>query len=324
MSYAGNSVLDQSDKSDGTRKISVVIPVYFNEQSLPHLFEALIDIERSLLEKNINMELIFVDDGSGDGSLRELLKIKGLRKNTRVIKLTKNFGAAHAYKTGLHLVTGDCFVGLAADLQDPPELILTMVDKWLQGKKYIICKRTSRDDPAISKLFAFIFYKLVRFFVVENYPARGYDLSLMDRALLPYLQNSSKNINPPLFTYWLGFEPEVILYERKKRPFGKSRWTFGKKVTLFLDSLLGFSVAPIRLISLIGFVVSLASFVYGTWIVINAFRGKTIVLGFATIVTILSFLLGLIIVMLGVIGEYIWRIFDEVNKRPESVIDEIY
>jgi polyisoprenyl-phosphate glycosyltransferase len=224
----------------------------------------------------------------------------------------------------LQFVSGDCFVGLAADLQDPPELIPEMVDKWLGGAKFIICKRMARSDPPGSKLFAFIFYKLVRFFVVEDYPPRGYDLSLMDRALLPYLQNSSKNINPPLFTYWLGFEPEVILYERQKRPFGKSRWTFWKRVALFLDSLLGFSVAPIRLISLIGFVVSLASFAYGFWIVISALRGKTVVLGFATIVTILSFLLGLIIVMLGVIGEYIWRIFDEINKRPESVIDEIY
>ena len=316
--------IEQTYKPDHTRKLSIVIPVFFNEPSLPHLFDALLGIERELLEKRVEMELIFIDDGSGDGSLAALLEIKKRRENTVVIKLTKNFGGVHAYKTGLQFVTGDCFINLAADLQDPPELIPGMVDRWLQGTKFIICKRSSRDDPPGSRLFAFIFYKLVRFFVVENYPARGYDLALMDRALLPYLQNSSKNINPPLFTYWLGFEPEVIVYERQKRPFGKSRWTFWKRVTLFLDSLLGFSVAPIRLISLIGFVVSLASFAYGSLISINAVRGKTVVLGFATIVTILSFLLGLIIVMLGVIGEYIWRIFDEINKRPESVIDEIY
>jgi len=310
--------------NDPTRKMSIVIPVYFHETALPHLYEALMQIEKKLLEKNIELELIFVDDGSGDGSLNELLKIKELRKETKVIKLTKNFGGVHAYKAGLQFVTGDAFVNLAADLQDPPELILTMVDRWLNGAKYVICKRTARNDPPTSKLFAYIYYKLVRLLVVEDYPPRGFDLALMDAALLPYLQNSSKNINPPLFTYWLGFQPEVILYERKKRSFGKSRWTFWKKVSLFLDSLLGFSVAPIRLISFVGFLVSLVSFAYGTWISINALRGKTVVLGFATIVTILSFLLGLIIVMLGVIGEYIWRIFDEINKRPESVIDEIY
>ncbi len=304
------------------KKISIIVCVYFNEPSLPHLFEALVSVERALLEKDVEMELIFVDDGSGDGSLAELFKIKQRRENTRVIKLTRKFGAVHATKTGLQFVTGDCFLLLAADLQDPPELIPAMIDKWLNGSKFIICQRTHRTDPLSSRLFAWIFYKLVRFFVIGDYPSRGYDLALMDRALLPHLQNSSKNM--PLLAYWLGFQPEVILYERQKRVHGKSRWTFSKRVKLFLDSLLGLSVFPIRLISLIGFFVSLASFAYGTWISINALRGKTIVMGFATIVTILSFLLGLIIIMLGVIGEYIWRIFDEINKRPESVIDEIY
>jgi len=141
---------------------------------------------------------------------------------------------------------------------------------------------------------------------------------------LPYMQKSSKNINPPLLAYWLGFQPEVIFYERQKRVHGKSRWTFPKRVKLFLDSLLGLSAVPIRLISLIGVLVSIASFGYGIFIVISALRGKTIVQGFATIVTILSLLLGMVIIMLGVIGEYIWRILDELNKRPEVVIDEIY
>jgi dolichol-phosphate mannosyltransferase len=270
------------------------------------------------------MELIFVDDGSGDGSLDELLKIKKRREATKVIKLTRNFGAVHASKTGLQFVTGDCFLTLAADLQDSPELILSMVDKWLEGGKFIICKRTHRDDPPVSKLFAYIYHRLIRIFVIENYPSLGYGMALMDGDLLPYMQNSSKNINPPLFAYWLGFQPQVILYERKKRIHGSSKWTFSKRVKLFLDSLLGFSVVPIRMISLIGLLVSMVSFGYGTLVLINALRGNKAVLGFATIATILSFLLGLIIIMLGVIGEYIWRIFDETSRRPEFVIDEIY
>jgi glycosyltransferase involved in cell wall biosynthesis len=314
----------QTPRQDGTKKISIVVPVYFNEQSLPGLFEVLLGVESGLLEKNVEMELIFVDDGSGDGSLAELLRIKKSRQRTKVIKLTRNFGAIHASKMGLQFVTGDCFVILAADLQDPPELVPGMVDKWLQGAKMIICERANRRDPLRKKLFSYIFHRLVRLFVFENYPTGGYDLALMDSTLLPYLQSSSKNINTALFAYWLGFRPEVILYEREKRAFGKSRWTLSKNIKFFLDSMLGFTVIPIRLISSVGFFVSIASFGYGILIVINALRGKTMVLGFATIVTILSFLLGLIIVMLGVIGEYVWRIFDEINKRPESVIDEIY
>jgi glycosyltransferase involved in cell wall biosynthesis len=305
-------------------KLSVVLPVYYNEGSLSLLFDELRQVELELLQRNVQLELIFVDDGSGDNSLRELLKIKQQRDSTRVIKLTRNFGAVHASKAGMQFVTGDCFTILAADLQDPPSLVLEMAQKWLNGAKYVVCARAERNDPAGSKVFAAIYYKLLRFLVVPNYPTGGYDLALMDKVFLTYLRDSSKNINTPLFAYWLGFEPVVIHYERRERVHGKSRWTFSKRFNFFVDSILGFSIVPIRLISMIGIVVSLVSFGYGTIIVINAVRGMADVRGFPTLVALMSFLLGLIIVMLGVIGEYIWRIFDEVNKRPESVIDEIF
>ncbi len=306
------------------RKLSVVVPVYYNEQSLPLLFDELLKIEQQLLEKQIEMELIFVDDGSKDGSLDVLLQIKKQRSATKVIKLTRNFGSVHASKTGCQFVTGDCFMILAADLQDPPELILQMADFWLNGKKYIICVRESRNDPASSKLYSALYYFLLKTFVIPDYPSTGYDLALLDQQLLPYLQNSSKNINTPLFAYWLGFKPEKILYHRRPRQYGKSRWTFRKKFTFFLDSILGFSVVPIRLISLIGVIVATLSFGYGAVIFFNALRGERDVAGFPTLVSLLSFLLGLIIITLGIIGEYLWRMFDEINKRPETVIDEIF
>ena len=306
------------------RKVSVVVPVYYNEGSLPLLFSSLLEVEKQLLQKNLELELIFIDDGSGDGSLHELLRIKQQRASTKIIKLTRNFGHVHAHKTGCKFVTGDCFMSLAADLQDPPHLILNMVEKWLGGAKFVLCARMKRHDPIGSRVLAWVYYKLLRFFVVEDYPSGGFDVALMDRVLLPHLQKSSKNINTPVFAYWLGFKPEVIFYERQKRIHGKSRWTLSKRLKFFLDSILGFSVVPIRLISLVGIIVSFASFAYGCVIVINALRGRFSVQGFPTIVTLISFLLGLIIVMLGVIGEYIWRVFDEINKRPEVVIDEVY
>lgn len=306
------------------KTISIIIPVYYNEQSLPLLFTELLKIEQKLLKKEIAMELIFVDDGSGDNSMKELLKIKQQRENTKVIKLTRNFGSIHASKTAFKFVTGDCFLMLAADLQDPPSLILEMVDKWLNGAKFVICERETRQDPITSKVFSYIYYKLVCLFVIKNYPSGGFDLMLMDKTLLPYLQKTGKNINTALFAYWLGFEPQILYYERDKRIHGKSRWTISKKIKFFIDSLLGFSIVPIRLISVIGIIVSLIGFIYGLFIVINSIFGNIPVAGFATIVALISFLLGLIIIMLGIIGEYIWRIFDEVNYRPESVIDEIY
>ncbi len=305
-------------------KLSVIVAVYYNEESLLLLFAELLKIENALLERGMEMELIFVDDGSGDNSLGELLKIKRQRANTTIVKLTRNFGAVHAAKTGLNFVTGDCFLILAADLQDPPELIMEMVEKWQAGAKYVVAARSDRDDPVGSKIFSFIYYRLVRSLVVPGYPDGGYDMALMDKAILPYLQKSSKNMFTPLLTYWLGFEPVVLLYKRRKRIYGKSRWNFNKKITTAIDAIFGFSFAPLRFLSLIGLFVSLASFFYAVWIIINAILGRTDVPGFATIVALIAFLQGMVIFMLGVIGEYIWRIFDEVNQRPEAVIDVIY
>lgn len=306
------------------KKLSIVVPVYFNAESLPPLFERLKVIERQLILTEMNLELIFVDDGSGDTSLEELLRIKEQRPETKIVKLSRNFGAVHASKCGFQFVTGDCFMILAADLQDPPELIVQMVDKWRAGSKFTICERFSRDDPLASKLYAAAFYWLLHRLVMSDYPAGGYDMALMDRSLLKHVANSSKNVYTPLLAYWLGFKPEVIQYHRAKREHGKSRWTFRKKFKAFLDVILGFSVTPIRLMSAFGAVIATFSFLYGTSVVINALLGNVPVAGFASLAALIAFLLGLIIVMLGVIGEYLWRVFDEVNKRPEVVIDEIY
>ena len=303
--------------------VSVVVPVYFNEPSLPLLFEALMGVEAGLRERGLGLELIFVDDGSRDGSLAVLRELKRRRPATKVVKLTRNFGAVHASKTGFRFVTGDCFMILAADLQDPPELILEMADLWRQGSKFVVCVRRDREDSALSVLFSRLYYRLIRLFVVGDYPAHGYDVALMARELLPYLLDSARNVNTALFAYWLGFEPTRIYYTRRKRVHGKSRWTFLKRVKFFVDSILGFSIVPLRLMSVLGALVSLVSFGYGALIAVNALRGISDVPGFPTLVVILSFLLGIVIMMLGIIGEYIWRIFDEVSRKPEAVIDEI-
>jgi len=305
------------------KTLSVIVPVYFNEGSLPHLFRELQDVERQLRDLGLGLELIFVDDGSGDGSYAELLKIKARRPATRVIKLSRNFGAVQASKTGLQFVTGDCFLVLAADLQDPPGLIVEMVRRWQAGARFVTCVRETRSDPPLSMLFAKAYYRVLRAVVVPDYPDGGYDLALMDKVMLPHLQASGKNINPNVFAFWLGFKPEVIPYERRQRVHGKSRWTFRKKLKFFLDTLLGFSIVPLRLISLTGLVVSLLSLSFVVFVVVNGLLGRYDVPGFATLASIISFLLGLVICMLGVIGEYLWRIFDEVSRRPEAVIEEL-
>jgi glycosyltransferase involved in cell wall biosynthesis len=306
------------------KKVSVVVPVYFNEGSLPKLFDELLSLEQTLLDRSVGLEMIFVDDGSKDGSLARLLEFKSRRPDVKVIKLSRNFGAVHCSKTGFRFVTGDAFMILAADLQDPPSLLVEMVDRWLTGAKFVICERLTREDPFISRVYSKIYYKLLRLFVLRNFPVGGYDMALMDKVFLPHLVNSSKSVFTPILAYWLGYEPEVIKYHRAAREHGKSRWTFAKKYNALLDVFLGFSITPIRAISAFGALVSIGSFGYGISVILNAIFGRVAVQGFSTIVALITFLQGLMILMLGVVGEYLWRIFDETNRRPETVIEEVY
>lgn len=305
------------------KTLSILIPVYFNAESLPLLFDKLIELEKNLLTQQLQLELIFINDGSQDNSWEILNAFKVQRPSlTTIIKLSRNFGAFNAIKAGLNYVTGDCFCYLAADLQDPPELILEMTQQWLNGEKYVICARSTREDPTSSKLFSALYYKLLRYLVIPTYPKNGFDLALMDKSFLPYLKACGKNINLHLFGYFLGFKPYVISYHRQQRITGKSRWTFAKKFNLFLDSILGFSRIFIRLISIIGIIVACAGFIYGVVLVLHAILLGRQVPGFTTLASLIVFLFGLVIILLGVIAEYVWRIYDQTHFIPSAVVDE--
>lgn len=303
--------------------LSVVVPVFNNEGSLFPLYERLVNVESDLKKRSVALQLVFVDDGSQDSSYEKLVKIKAVNNDVRIIKLTRNFGVIHADKKALEYVQGDCFMFLAADLQDPPELILPMVDAWINGSKFIICEREGREDPFLSKVYSKFYYWLLRILVMSNYPVGGYDLALMDKLFIPHILSSSKTVYTPLLAYWLGFKPHSIKYKRQKRYHGKSQWTFRKKFKAFINVILGFSATPMRLLSFFGFVVAVISFSYGVLIVSSAIMGQIPVPGFATLVALISFLGGIVIVMLGLIGEYIWRIYEELNGRPESIVEKI-
>jgi dolichol-phosphate mannosyltransferase len=310
--------------NDCERKLSVVIPVYYNAASLPELLAELKELERELNERRLALELIFVNDGSGDDSLEELLKIKKARSATKIINLTRNFGSVAASKTGFKFVTGDAFVILAADLQDPTSQVLRMADEWLAGCKFVISVRASRKDPMLTRLFARLYYRILDWMVVRGYPQGGFDLMLMDKVMLPYMATSVKSTNPMVYAYWLGFQPKVLRYARRERRHGRSRFTFRKKLSLLLDTFTGFSVTPIRALSAFGLVVALVSFLYGLNLVVATLAGHVEIRGFTTLAVLISFFSGLILIMLGTIGEYLWRVFDAVSNKPESVIDETF
>jgi glycosyltransferase involved in cell wall biosynthesis len=304
------------------RTFSMIIPTYFNADSLPALFVELRNFEVSLTALGLKLELIFVDDGSGDDSFAHLMEFRRARQGTKVFRLSRNFGAVAAVKAGMRFVTGDCFIFFAADLQEPLDQVLRMAQQWISGYQLVLSVRKSRADPLATRAFAAIYQAMMRLTVKRDYPSGGVGLVLMDKVMLGPMINSAKNINPNVYAFWLGFSPKILDYHRAERAFGRSRWTFRKKFQYAIDTLTGFSVVPIRLITAVGLTIAMCSFIYAVYIVIAGLSGKIDVSGFATIVTINSFLGGCTLFMLGIIGEYLWRIFDQVSGRPEAVIAE--
>ena len=302
-----------------TKKVSVVVPVYFNAPSLPELFSRLDNLNRELLGINLELEVVAVDDGSKDDSFEILVEFSKKYSFLNAFQLTKNFGEATASKFGLKKITGDAFSVLAADLQDPPELIFEMAKNWLEGNSYVICERTKRNDPIFSKFLANLYYKFLTKFIMPTYPKKGFDLFLMDSKYLPVIIESSKSSSIPLILSWIGIEPLKIGYVRQTREHGKSTWTIFKRINLLLDVLFSFSRKPIRIVSSIGAVTALAGLIYGISVIIERLNGITGSQGTASLIALVSFTSGLVLLTLGIIAEYIWRIWDEVNNRPDGI-----
>ena len=307
-------------------KISVVVPVYFNQESLPQLCDQLDLVSKQCLEKEIQTEVIFVDDGSKDRSLDVLLKLKdkGFSYSIKIIALARNFGSTVAIRTGIKHVSGNCAITLSADLQDPPSIIPEMIDGWLHGNKFVICTRRTRKDPLSSKIFSFLFYRFVRGFILQDYPSGGFDMALMDEAILPFLLNSSSQLFTPIQVYWMGFRPKVIYYDRLQRQHGKSKWSMSKKIGLFVDIALSFSVKPARMFSVFGVAISSLSFLYSIYVIGFALLMGTAVPGFASTMAVMTFLLAIVIALLSLVVEYLSRIFYLLSSQPEVVIESIY
>ena len=228
------------------KTVSVVVPVYDNAESLPILFAELQQVEAGFKARGCALELIFVDDGSSDDSLAQLRVIQRQRPQTRVVKLARNFGAVAATQAGLKQVTGDSFTWIAADLQDPPALVIALTDRWLSGATFVIALRESRADPLLTRLFAALFHRLIRLLVGSDYPPGGFDVALIDAALLPALRDRATS-NLALRAWRLGSPTAAVSYTRRERQHGRSRWTLKKKLRYGFESLVEYSRLPIRI-----------------------------------------------------------------------------
>jgi dolichol-phosphate mannosyltransferase len=245
--------------------------------------------------------------------------------NILIVKLARNFGAFAAVQAGFKKATGDCVGVIMADLQDPPELFIEMIKNWEKGIKAIFAVRRERQDPKLAKFLSYTYYIIFRRFAITGYPKGGFDFVLIDRQIVNEINRiSEKNTNIMTLIYWLGYEHVVIPYTRKRREKGESKWTIGKRIKLAIDSFIGFSYFPIRLLSGLGLMFAFAAFIYGGAVIYKWWIGKIPVEGWTALMIVIIFLGGVQMIMLGVLGEYLWRILDQSRRRPPYVIDKVF
>jgi dolichol-phosphate mannosyltransferase len=303
------------------KHISVVVPVYCNAGSLPELHSRLSAVA---LLTNCIFEFIFVDDGSFDNSYEVLQQIASSDHRVIVIKLSRNFGSNMALTAGLNYAKGDGVVMIAADLQDPPEIITEMLPHWLSRTKVVLAARRSRNDPFMTRLAASLFNKLFRKFVFKDFPENGFDCVLIDRQVVDVVLNCSEK-NTHLFglIMWAGFKSTVVHYDRLERRHGSSMWTFTKKIKYFIDAFTSFSYLPLRVASTLGVFIALCGLIYAVVVVYVGIFTDIKVEGWASLMIALLLTSGTQLVILGVIGEYIWRNLEQTRNRPLFVVDEI-
>lgn len=301
-------------------KLSIIIPVYFNEMNLDDLY---LDLQTKVLSKLKDYELIFVDDGSEDKSYEIIQALKKKDKKIKSLKLSRNFGSHAAILAGLNECTGDCAVMKTADLQEPSEILLEMYEKWEQGNNVVLAIRQDRNDSFIGNFFSNLYYTLMRRFVLKNMPLGGFDCFLIDRKVIEVLRMmDEKNTSLMGQILWAGFKSDKIYYSRLKREKGKSRWTLKKKIKLVIDSVLSFTYLPIRIMTTVGLIFFLVSVIWALYIVYLKLNSGIELEGWTTLMVFNLFSSGLILLTLGIIGEYLWRNFDATRTRPTYIIED--
>ena len=304
------------------KKISILIPCFNEEQSLPLLYPELVKLMDSM--PGYEWEVLFVNDGSLDGTLELLRQYSKQDSRINYVSLSRNFGKEAAMLAGFDYVTGDCMVIIDADLQDPPELIPEMVKWWEQGYEDVYARRKSRGRESwLRKRLSMMFYRMLqsssRFDVLQNVG----DFRLLDRRCINALKRmrESERYTKGMFS-WIGFKKKEIEFDRGDRQAGKSAWSYRQLFSLAIDGITSFSSLPLRISTIAGFFISLLAFIYMMVVFIRALIWGNPVQGYPSLLVIILFLGGIQLLSLGIIGEYIGRIYNETKHRPDYIVRE--
>lgn len=306
----------------GNIQLSVVIPVFNEEAVLPALIQRLRAFMKRL--SPLTVEVILVDDHSRDRSGALLKQASAEDSRFRYVRLAKNSGSHVAILAGMSRAQGACAVFLAADLQDPPELILEMLNLWRSGHHVVWAVREEREGISSVDLFlANTFYRLLNLLGEVNLPPRGSDFALLDRKVIDALLQSTGS-HPSIGgeIARLGFSTAQIPYTKEKRAAGESKWSFGRKLKAFADAFVAFSYAPLRAMSYLGMACSFVGLAYAVVVIFLRLTTRTPVLGWASVVVLILVMGGVQMMMLGLLGEYLWRTLEAAKQRPTFFIEE--
>ena len=304
-------------------EISVVVPAYNEESNLEYLLERLELVLKSL---NTTYEIVFVNDGSKDNTLKRLIEYHDRNPAIKIIDLSRNFGKEIALTAGLKYANGAAVIPIDADLQDPPELIAKLVAKWREGYDVVYATRRSRSGESwLKRLTAFMFYGTISKMSKVSIPVNTGDFRLLDRRVVDAIAQMPERTRfmKGMFA-WVGFKQTSILFDREPRFDGQTSWNYWKLWNFALDGIASFSSLPLKVWSYIGLVISFFALLYAAFLLILTVITGSDVPGYASLIISILFLGGIQLISLGVLGEYLGRIYQEVKQRPLYFVRETY
>lgn len=305
------------------KKLSVIVPAYNEGILVNTAYEAISRVLRNDLA-DYDHEILFVEDGSGDDTYDHLQALAEKHSEVKVIKFANNAGSHMAIRAGLEKATGDIFTFVPCDLQDPPEVLPRMLEALKEPYHIVWAVRNMREDSFSNKLFSKFYHALARAIVSKNIPTGGSSFFMLSsKVMLTMNQYSERNLTLDGLFATMGFKNAYIYYDRKERIGSKSKWTFSRKMKLFIDFFVAYSNTPIRFVSLMGILFSLIGFAWTIYIIIRTIFVGDLAPGWPFLISALLIGFGVTNISLGIIAEYLWRTLDEARKRPRYVIEKV-
>ena len=304
------------------KKISIIVPAYNEEEALPYLYERLNKLMDSM--QTYEFEILFVNDGSKDNTLELIKQYRQKDNRYCYVDFSRNFGKEVAMLAGLDYATGDCVIFIDADLQDPPELIPELVKYWEEGYDDVYARRKTREGETFLKKFTSkMYYRVLQKLTKVEIQKDTGDFRLLDRRCVNALKKIRENQrNTKSLFSWIGYKKKEVLYDRDARVAGKTKWNYMRLIDLAIDGITSLSTSPLRIATFVAIPTFIVLLIYFIYVIIKCFITSTFVQAFQAIILLILFFSGIQILLFGIVGEYLGRIFTETKDRPLYFVNE--